>query len=81
MDPSKTTSSQHEQQHDSRSVSVGDSFCHYNEGNPPSKAADSLRAALHAHSANPGPAIPKDFNVQQEGTKEERQAKAKEMNK
>ncbi|KAL2269489.1 hypothetical protein VTJ83DRAFT_1673 [Remersonia thermophila] len=74
MDPSKTSSSssQHEQQqHDPKS----------NEGNPLSKAADSLKTALNAHSAHPGPPIPKDFNVQQEGTKEERRAKAKELNK
>lgn len=31
-------------------------------------------------NANPGPAVPKDFDAQQEGTKEERLAKAKEMN-
>jgi hypothetical protein len=45
------------------------------------KAADSLKAAFQAHSANPGPAVPKDFNVQEEGTKEERRAKAQELNK
>ncbi|CZT47757.1 uncharacterized protein RSE6_08359 [Rhynchosporium secalis] len=33
------------------------------------------------HDANPGPAVPKDFNAQEEGTKEERAAKAKELNK
>lgn len=34
-----------------------------------------------AHTqAAPGPAIPKDFNAQQEGTKEERRAKAVAMN-
>lgn len=49
--------------------------------NPVSKAAESLKSAMQAHSANPGPAIPKDFNVQQEGTKEERKAKAQELNK
>lgn len=32
------------------------------------------------HQAQPGPAVPKDFNAQEEGTKEERLAKAKEMN-
>lgn len=32
------------------------------------------------HQAHPGPAIPKDFNVQEEGSKEERLAKAKELN-
>jgi len=32
------------------------------------------------HQATPGPAVPKDFDAQQEGTKEERLAKAKEMN-
>lgn len=33
------------------------------------------------HEAHPGPAVPKDFNAQQEGTKEERQARAQELNK
>lgn len=42
---------------------------------------DEAKAAFQAHSANPGPAIPKEFNVQEEGTKEERKAKAQEMNK
>ncbi|KAK1590862.1 uncharacterized protein LY79DRAFT_553367 [Colletotrichum navitas] len=34
-----------------------------------------------AHQAHPGPAIPKDFNAQEEGTKEERRAKAEALNK
>lgn len=33
------------------------------------------------HQAHPGPAVPKDFSAKEEGTKEERQAKAKELNK
>lgn len=33
------------------------------------------------HEANPGPAVPDNFTAQQEGTKEDRQAKAKELNK
>ncbi|KAK2626667.1 hypothetical protein QTJ16_003842 [Diplocarpon rosae] len=33
------------------------------------------------HEAQPGPVVPKDFDAQQEGTKEERQAKAQELNK
>ncbi len=40
-----------------------------------------LKATMEAIKGNPGPAIPKDFNVQQEGTKEERRAKAAELNK
>lgn len=35
---------------------------------------------LH-HKANPGPVLPAEINAQQEGTKEERMAKAKELNK
>lgn len=34
-----------------------------------------------AHQAHPGPAVPKDFNAQEEGTKEERRAKAEALNK
>jgi hypothetical protein len=52
-----------------------------NEGNPLSKASESLKAVLNAHAANPGPAIPKDFDVPEEGTKEERRARAQELNK
>ncbi|TVY33244.1 hypothetical protein LSUB1_G007931 [Lachnellula subtilissima] len=33
------------------------------------------------HQAQPGPAVPKDFNAQEEGTKEERKAKADALNK
>lgn len=33
------------------------------------------------HEANPGPALPKEINAQQEGTKEERRAKAEALNK
>jgi hypothetical protein len=43
--------------------------------------ADAAKEAFQAHSANPGPAIPKEFNVKEEGTKEERRAKAQELNK
>ncbi|OIW30995.1 hypothetical protein CONLIGDRAFT_296323 [Coniochaeta ligniaria NRRL 30616] len=44
-------------------------------------AKDSVKATFEHHKANPGPAVPKEFNVAQEGTKEERLAKAKELNK
>jgi outer membrane receptor for ferrienterochelin and colicin len=33
------------------------------------------------HEANPGPIVPDNFSAQQEGTKQERQAKARELNK
>ncbi|KAG7291631.1 hypothetical protein NEMBOFW57_001650 [Staphylotrichum longicolle] len=69
MDSSKTT----QQQKDTNQPTEGN--------NPMSKAADSLKAAFQAHSANPGPAMPKEFNVQEEGTKEERRKKAQELNK
>ncbi|KAI1392290.1 uncharacterized protein F4822DRAFT_123668 [Hypoxylon trugodes] len=36
--------------------------------------------AFAAHQAHPGPAVPQSM-PEQEGTKEERQAKAKELNK
>lgn len=42
---------------------------------------DSIKSKFQAHSAQPGPAVPKDFNVAEEGTKEERKAKAEELNK
>jgi hypothetical protein len=51
------------------------------EGNPLHKVADSMKTAFQAHSANPGPVAPKEFKVQEEGTKEERRAKADELNK
>jgi hypothetical protein len=36
---------------------------------------------IRYHQANPGPVIPGEIDAQQEGTKEERMAKAKELNK
>ncbi|KAL7621304.1 hypothetical protein AAE478_008624 [Parahypoxylon ruwenzoriense] len=49
--------------------------------NPPSEAAQPQGANLFAaHHAHPGPVIPQSM-PEQEGTKEERQAKAKELNK
>lgn len=33
------------------------------------------------HDANPGPVLPKEISAQQEGTKEERRAKAEALNK
>ncbi|KAK4231065.1 hypothetical protein QBC38DRAFT_408833 [Podospora fimiseda] len=51
------------------------------EGTPASNLSESTLAAMKAHAANPGPVIKEDFNVQEEGTKEERLAKAKELNK
>jgi hypothetical protein len=35
----------------------------------------------NASSANPGPVLPQDFKVQEEGTKEKRRKRAEEMNK
>ncbi|KAK4133331.1 hypothetical protein BT67DRAFT_423281 [Trichocladium antarcticum] len=70
MDSSKTT----QQQKDTNQPTEGDGL---------KKVADNVKTAFQAHSANPGPAIPKEgeFNVQEEGTKEERRAKAQELNK
>ncbi|KAK4458456.1 hypothetical protein QBC42DRAFT_276668 [Cladorrhinum samala] len=51
------------------------------EGTPASSLSASTIAALQAHQANPGPVIKDDFDVQEEGTKQERLAKAKELNK
>lgn len=43
---------------------------------------ESVDPKFAAHQANPGPAMmPKEVNVPQEGTKEERRAKAAEWNK
>ncbi|KAI0444525.1 hypothetical protein F4803DRAFT_549139 [Xylaria telfairii] len=47
--------------------------------NPVSEAVDKAKQ-FAAHKAAPGPAVPQNMPAQ-EGTKEERQAKAKELNK
>ncbi|KAI0405561.1 hypothetical protein F4802DRAFT_175376 [Xylaria palmicola] len=47
--------------------------------NPVGDAAEKAKQ-FAAHKAAPGPAIPQNM-PEQEGTKEERQAKAKELNK
>jgi hypothetical protein len=39
------------------------------------------KAEFRHHQANPGPVLPAEINAKQEGTKEERMAKAKELNK
>lgn len=45
------------------------------------KFFETVRDKFQAHQAQPGPAIPKQFNAPEEGTKEERRAKAQELNK
>ncbi|KAK1964202.1 hypothetical protein LY78DRAFT_704578 [Colletotrichum sublineola] len=47
----------------------------------PIKESGTSDPKFAAHQAHPGPAIPKDFNAQEEGTKEERRAKAEALNK
>ncbi|KAK1837031.1 hypothetical protein QBC39DRAFT_366566 [Podospora conica] len=42
---------------------------------------DSAMATFEHHKANPGPVIPKELNVPEEGTKEERRAKTEALNK
>lgn len=42
---------------------------------------DEAKAKFAPHAASPGPVIPQQFNVQEEGTKEERRAKTEELNK
>ena len=39
------------------------------------------KVEIRHHEANPGPVLPNEINTQQEGTKEERRAKAEAMNK
>ncbi|CAK7198949.1 hypothetical protein SEUCBS139899_001617 [Sporothrix eucalyptigena] len=41
----------------------------------------SVKDKFSAHQANPGPAMMNNVDVPQEGTKEERRAKAVELNK
>ncbi|CAK7244411.1 MAG: hypothetical protein STHCBS139747_005949 [Sporothrix thermara] len=42
---------------------------------------DAVKDKFSAHQANPGPAMMNNVNVPQEGTKEERMARAAELNK
>ncbi|CAK7223663.1 hypothetical protein SCUCBS95973_005256 [Sporothrix curviconia] len=42
---------------------------------------EAAKDKFSAHQANPGPAMMNNVNVPQEGTKEERRAKAAELNK
>lgn len=44
-----------------------------------SKKGDKVQ--FRHHEANPGPVVPKEINAPQEGTKEERRAKAEALNK
>merc|ERR1711964_749921 len=51
-----------------------DRSLHHDQGEPKGDKVEFIHA-------QPGPAVPKEFNVQQEGTKEERAAKTQELNK
>ncbi|KLU83195.1 hypothetical protein MAPG_02260 [Magnaporthiopsis poae ATCC 64411] len=46
-----------------------------------SSLADKVKSAFQPHTAHPGPVQPKTFDAPEEGTKEERRAKAQELNK
>lgn len=52
---------------------------HHHKTEEDNKQGDQVQ--FRHHEANPGPAVSKDFSAQEEGTKEERRAKAEEMNK
>jgi len=45
------------------------------------KIVDDVKAKFEHHTATPGPVIPQDFDIKEEGTKEERLAKAEALNK
>lgn len=60
----------------SKTESTASSHPIHDRGEPKGDKVD-----IRYHQANPGPVLPAEINVQQEGTKEERMAKAKEMNK
>jgi hypothetical protein len=44
------------------------------------KVVDDVKAKFEHHTATPGPVIPQDFDIQEEGTKEQRAAKAEALN-
>jgi len=44
------------------------------------KVVDDVKAKFEHHTATPGPVIPNEFQVQEEGTKEERLAKSEALN-
>ncbi|KAJ9155727.1 hypothetical protein NKR23_g1676 [Pleurostoma richardsiae] len=51
------------------------------DGSQDSGLLGNIKSKFAAHTANPGPVVPDKFNIQQEGTKEERRAKAEALNK
>ncbi|KAH8803183.1 hypothetical protein F5884DRAFT_498640 [Xylogone sp. PMI_703] len=65
--------------------SSGEQEFHANPGNAIRENQGNQKGgsvAARAHEANPGPVIPDNMNnVQQEGSKEERRAKAQALNK
>lgn len=60
----------------SKTESTASSHPIHDRGEPKGDKVD-----IRYHKANPGPVLPAEINAQQEGTKEERLAKAKELNK
>lgn len=63
-------------EHGSKTESTASSHPAHNESE---KKGDPVE--FKYHQATPGPAIPKDFQAQQEGTKEDRMKRAAELNK
>ncbi|KAL8387260.1 hypothetical protein RB595_010040 [Gaeumannomyces hyphopodioides] len=70
MDPSKQ---------EAKILPVPDADKSNNKGS--STLADKVKSAFQPHNAHPGPVQPKNFDAPEEGTKEERRAKAQELNK
>lgn len=84
MDPSKSTQQQPEQVgFESRGLEHGKQTLGVNFTTQAGDAQvpQAVKDAINQHKAAPGPAVPKDFKVAEEGTKEERRAKAQELNK
>lgn len=59
----------------SKTESTASSHHHHNDDNNKGEQVQFIH-----HEANPGPQISKEFTAQEEGTAEERRAKAAEMN-
>lgn len=73
--PENSITDQVAQNPSSNTESTASEHQHHHEGEKGAKAS------AMDHRAHPGPAIPKEFNVQQEGTKEERMKRMEELNK
>lgn len=70
-------------EHSSKTESNASSHPAHKNANNPAEGSIGDKVQFRDHAANPGPQVvePKEFNVQQEGSREDRKKREDELNK